>query len=399
MPDAQPTDGTTRGILDDFGAYRTARPDHHRDLFARGMVVLDTATLLDLYRYPAAARADLLKALHRVRDRLWVPHQALAGFWRGREAALGDVGRATDEATAALAAAEEQALRGLRAWADRVSLDAESLHGLEQGLRDAHGHVADRLADVARRHVTAVADTEEDPVVADLDGLLYGRVGEPHPHDPADEPARRGVWRELLVEATARRQDVLLVTGGSGDGWWRVDDEGNPRGPRPDLYEELRAAAGVRLFLMRPDTFLRHAREQFDLAVPEGSFADVGRAARPREDVTGLERLAGAFVADQGFEAVVVDYRRNHVVVEGERRGVERGALVLDAQRGDPRAAAAWIGGLARRHAGIGVVVFPERPADMLLNGVSVLGVPAVWRSGAGWDGSDSAREQGWLTP
>ncbi|NEB93188.1 DUF4935 domain-containing protein [Streptomyces bauhiniae] len=50
-----------------------------------GLVVLDTNVLLNLYRSNESTRRDTLAALARLRERLWIPHQVLAEFWRNRE--------------------------------------------------------------------------------------------------------------------------------------------------------------------------------------------------------------------------------------------------------------------------------------------------------------------------
>ncbi|WP_158842698.1 PIN-like domain-containing protein [Saccharothrix deserti] len=401
-----------RGILDGFGAYRTTRPDHYRDLFARGMVVLDTATLLDFYRCTAATRADFLHALRRLRDRLWVPHQVLAEFWRDREAALGDVERATGQATAALRKAESQALQGLRAWANRVSLAPEELTSLEHGLRDAHAHVVTRLTEVTRQDFVTVVDTEEDQVVADLDGLLYGRVGAPLPPDEhraaVTEAASRAfgdylVWKQLLVEATRRKQDVLLVTGDTEEDWWRLDKNDNPKGPRPELYEEMRAVAGVRLFMMRPDTFLRHAKEQFGLPVRGESIDDVERSLRNQPESLALEMLAVDFTdvfGKRGFTPVLAANKDGYVIMSAGEAGDRCRAFVVNPPLGTPAGAVKWIRRVLRRHAEEGsddVVVLPGRRGDGLLNGLDNVGVATVWQTGDGWAGTELAHEQGWV--
>lgn len=404
-----------RGILDGFGAYRTARADHHRDLFARGTVVLDTDTLLGLYRCTPRSRADLLRALQRIRDRLWVPHQVLADFWRRREAVLGEAEQASARAAEVLRRAEEQAVRGLRAWSDRVSLAPDERFALERVLRDAHEHVVARLTEATRQE--AVVDTEEDQVVADLDGLLYGRVGDPLTPDEhraalaeAAERASRGfppgedgylVWRQVLAEAARRKRDVLLVTGEAAEGWWRLDEHGSARGPRPELYEELRAVAGVRLFTMRPDVFLRHAHELLGPAAREGAADDVERALR-QANTSALQVLAFNFVEVFLARDLMPDYHTGdgHVVLRAGEAGDRRRAFLVDPPFAEPGASVKWVARLVRAHTepgGEDVVVFPDRPGDRVLDGLANLGIPVMWPVGDDWAGSEPARERGWI--
>jgi hypothetical protein len=46
--------------------------------------VLDTNTLLDIYRFTEDARADYLRALGLLGDRLWIPHQTAQEFFERR---------------------------------------------------------------------------------------------------------------------------------------------------------------------------------------------------------------------------------------------------------------------------------------------------------------------------
>jgi hypothetical protein len=55
-----------RGLYDGFEAYRTPSDDDYRDLLTRGTVVVDTNVLLNLYRYNAQTRADLVAVLERL---------------------------------------------------------------------------------------------------------------------------------------------------------------------------------------------------------------------------------------------------------------------------------------------------------------------------------------------
>ncbi|MGW7499712.1 PIN-like domain-containing protein [Streptomyces luteogriseus] len=72
-------------MFDGFAEYRTPSVEDYQRLFSFGLVVVDTNVLLTLYRSNQRTREDLLTVLDRLRERLWVPHQVLAEFWRNRE--------------------------------------------------------------------------------------------------------------------------------------------------------------------------------------------------------------------------------------------------------------------------------------------------------------------------
>jgi PIN like domain/Apea-like HEPN len=86
------------------------------------------------------------------------------------------------------------------------------------------------------------------------------------------------IWLEVMNEAKIKKRDVLIVTGDAKEDWWRRE-RGAIRGPRPELVRELKEAAGVKLFMLRPDSLLMHAQRFLEVRVHDESVKDVERVA------------------------------------------------------------------------------------------------------------------------
>jgi hypothetical protein len=69
------------------------------------------------------------------------------------------------------------------------------------------------------------------------------------------------------------------VTGDVKEDWWRKE-RGQTRGPHPELVSELRDRVGTRLFMLRPESLLVHARDVLNLAISDESVEDVERVDR-----------------------------------------------------------------------------------------------------------------------
>lgn len=65
--------------------YPLSEADRER-AWAEGLIIVDASALLNLYRYPLAARDRLLAVLERLKDRLWLPHQAALEYQRNQRA-------------------------------------------------------------------------------------------------------------------------------------------------------------------------------------------------------------------------------------------------------------------------------------------------------------------------
>jgi NADPH:quinone reductase len=71
------------GIFDGgLATYRTVTEDDYHALLTSGLVVLDTNALLNLYRYVAKTREDLIAVLTSLEGRLWIPHHVMLEFLR-----------------------------------------------------------------------------------------------------------------------------------------------------------------------------------------------------------------------------------------------------------------------------------------------------------------------------
>jgi hypothetical protein len=293
------------GLYGGFEGYKTATDDDYHGVMTQGLIVFDTSVLLNLYRYNRQARRDLFSVMRISGDRLFLPHQVIVEFWRNRESVLRDPLQGSALAKE-LSGYQVKSLEAIRNWANRAGfLDArtqefsstinaafeEALHGLAGVVQEEGGGFSGR--------------TNDDPVLAELEKILQGKVGaplEPAEYEQAVATARHRVeakippgymdaakptedfagdyliWLEVMNEAKIKKRDVLIVTGDAKEDWWRRE-RGAIRGPRPELVRELKEAAGVKLFMLRPDSLLMHAQRFLEVRVHDESVKDVERVA------------------------------------------------------------------------------------------------------------------------
>jgi hypothetical protein len=294
------------GLYDGFEGYRTATDAEYHRLLTSGLVIPDTNVFLNLYRYNEHTRSDLLTVLSGLGNRLWVPRQVMEEFWRNREGVLRDP-RDTEKTAIELMGQRERAVITFRTWANRVGLPARRGDQLIKVLTGAFDEVISGVGELADRDAGQFArDTNKDPVLASLEPILRGSIGrgmdkadyaaaleeakkrgaEKRPPGYKDsgkqDPAAAGdylIWAQVLREAKLRERDVLLVTGDVKEDWWRRE-HGELRGPRPELVDEMRVSAGVRLFMIRPETLLLYGSQVLQVEVREESVEDIERVTQ-----------------------------------------------------------------------------------------------------------------------
>lgn len=298
-------DDLGRGLFDGYEAYRTPTDDDYRKVLTSGLVVVDTNVLLNLYRYSTQARKDFLEVLRALRDNLWVPERVVHEFWTNRESVLRDP-RGTAETLKQLDELSSKTQTQITKWAKLASLSNDSTASMIKAVRDGIERIQKTIEDHEEDQYAAFAqNTNIDPVLNELSGILAGKVGAPFASDEFDDLVKRGnervaaeippgfsdvkrkgengaygdylVWEQLLREATANPRDVLFVTADSKPDWWRMASRGELRGPHRDLVKELHQRAGVRLFMLQPDQLLKYAKATLEVSVDEGSAAFVAQ--------------------------------------------------------------------------------------------------------------------------
>lgn len=316
-----PDDG--RRLTVDFAAWLNQVPVPPERFFRTGLVVLDANVLLDLYRITPDARTQVLDAFGRIGDRLWVPYQAAIEFSRNRKRVVEDrmstfkqarhlLRAATGDAVEVLesAVAQLQDLRErnatTRQWDLReAALDRESLHARLAGVMDS---ALAELAALDAEHDLRPKDMQHlDPLLSQIDELLAQRIGPGYPAPELralvedahsfrfpnkippgfldagkENPLRAAgdflLWRQTLDKAAQiadQERLVMLITRDFKGDWWELDAKKRPRGPRPELVQELRDLARADLLLVSLRDFTEGAKIHLSSAVSNQTLEEL----------------------------------------------------------------------------------------------------------------------------
>ena len=166
-------------IYANFGAFRTPTTSDYEQVMRSGLVVVDANVLLNLYRYNDQARHDLLGALEKIAANLWVPHQVMKEFWGGRLSALDARERRARQLCTAMDAAFQTVRKLLRDWMPNVSLKEEQLKAMVARIDACSEQLQDEVLDISSvdSDRSAWINTDNDPIVSELERILDGRVG------------------------------------------------------------------------------------------------------------------------------------------------------------------------------------------------------------------------------
>lgn len=333
--------GPLKGMFDGFEGYRTVSDADIQNALQKGLVVVDTNVLLNLYRYDDAARDDLFTVLGAVGDRLFIPHQVMVEFWRNRESAARERAGTAQVTIDQLEATHAQAQGHLRTWANRLAIADELRDQLLEALANTFSDLCAAVgASAGGDGNVGAKNTEEDAVLAKLNDLLAQKVGEALPREDHVNAVKEGlrrvekqippgykdrkkdgddvagdylVWHQSLIEAKRRCHDVgslVFVTGDSSDEDWYRKESNEIRGPRTELFEEARTFAEVRLFMLRPPSLVFHAQSALNLSIDEGTVEKIARSDTtsrlPGWTTENVSRLLERLTTEGSVQAAVI---------------------------------------------------------------------------------------------
>ena len=300
-----------------FPQYDQFDPAREAEAWRQGLFVFDTNVLLNLYRYRATTRDELIQVLGKLAGRIWIPHHVALEFQRNRLKVIAEQSKRFSEVRKAV----EKARLTLTSELDKLQL--RKRHSLidPQPLTDGFDALAnDFLGRLDQLQQTQQGLTAPDPLKQKIEALFDGRVGsapesqevveglyaeaalrfkaaippgyqdsdkdkgesDEHSHGGIRYKKKYGdflVWRQITLHAKAiEAKRLIFVTDDGKEDWWLKIQADGPKtiGPRPELIEEAWVQGTVTTFLMySPEGFLKYAGEFLKASVSEETLREV----------------------------------------------------------------------------------------------------------------------------
>jgi hypothetical protein len=311
-----------RGIFTDFIEFKDQDVVEPSAPGENAIFAIDANVLLNLYKFNRSTAREVLDALGRMSETLFVPHQALHEFWSRRE----DVQRGVhhSEAVGKIESSVDEISRVTEQWLTRTGLGNDTNQipesNMSQRVRDdllAARAAATRVADHIRR-TQSDALAGEEWVLPLLESTLKGRVGEAPtaearkellakfvervkdniPPGTRDVEVRKGdatrafgdyfIWSQCIQEAQMRSTkagkplDLTLVTNDLKDDWVRfAGNDARPPLAHRHLIREYHEATRGQFRIRTFRDLLDIANAHFGAEVSEQSRAQVDAQSKP----------------------------------------------------------------------------------------------------------------------
>ncbi|UGS24991.1 PIN domain-containing protein [Microbacterium resistens] len=304
-----------------FRGYYPPSDEELEKIWDEGVIVLDTNAMLNILRYSAATRDELLDLLNKKKEQVWIPYQVGLEFHRNRRGMPGQLTKAFDDVKVALDSSVGRIDAALNELRRHARQEADELGAAF----DEHAKkLKKKLRRIGKKHADAVTSEQVQAATFNKISELYeDRVGPRYDDDRLKEIFREGearyikqvppgyrdaatkkddskygdlvLWRQILDHAEIVKRPLLFVTDDGKDDWWQK--HGSQKiGPRPELVEEYFDASGYRAHFYTSRSFLHFAKERGESVSEEAveEVREISKQAKRFAIDADLNRLAAS---------------------------------------------------------------------------------------------------------
>ena len=334
----------------------------YKTIWETSLFVFDTNVLLNLYRYQASTRDQLLDVLGKLSDRIWIPHHVALEFQRNRFTVLADQNKRFSEVHNVVMSAKE------RLRSDLEKLQLERRHSLidPAPLVDGFDSLARKFLETLEKiQENQQKLTDPDPLKDQIETLFNGRVGPEigkqsdvdkiysdaekryqmgippgyldankdkhesaeYVHGGVNYKRKYGdflIWHQLLSYAKQQEiKSVVFVTDDSKDDWWWTVKSDGPKtlGPRPELRDEASRIGGITQFTMyKPEGFLTYSKDFLQSEISNEAIQEVRDVSSVRYESARMFRDVMARARVEAERAVYTWLNKNYDAVDVNQR-------------------------------------------------------------------------------
>lgn len=275
------------------------------------LIVFDTNTLLNIYRYSKPTRNTFLTSLEKVKDNIWIPYQVGLEFNLNRREAMLEIETKGVKIADSIKNKVKSFVNDVKK--DLDSFPIKSIDGqvtrkeITESFEKEIYSLQENFLNNEFKKLQVLIDNDDDKM-NHLADLFEGKVGESFTQEQIHEICEEGkvryeknvppgfkdktkigskiynalefeskygdliLWKQIIQKAKLEKKRIIVfVTDDHKEDWW-YEIKGKKIGARAELKNELKRESGSDLILMNTNTFLKETSSdklREDLVVPD----------------------------------------------------------------------------------------------------------------------------------
>ncbi|WP_282036184.1 PIN-like domain-containing protein [Saccharicrinis aurantiacus] len=267
--------------------------EHEENIYNNALIVLDTNSLLNLYRYSKDPRAKYLEILSHVNDRLFLTHQIGAEFYKNRHALITDRSSFKSNLKKFIDKQHDFLLNSIESSAECSSLrilrhEEDLRKEIENDIIDVRTKISARIDkfmdDVDINYIyrddpilKEITDLYSDKITAELslddkkaifkegDERFLNKIPPGYKDEKKPSPFKYGdliIWKELMRLASEKKTDILFISDDRKEDWV-IELNGKDLGARKELIKEFYSETGQLFSSITTKSFIQMMSDKF----------------------------------------------------------------------------------------------------------------------------------------
>ncbi|MBD1936735.1 PIN-like domain-containing protein [Microcoleus sp. FACHB-68] len=302
-------------MKDLFPGYYSLSEEEFVELWKNCVFIIDTNSILNLYRYNEETRKDFINVLRKIENRLWIPHQVALEFQENRNTVINEQDNKFKTIEEILVEEESRIKGKLRKF---PSIDYENF------IVKLNKLFNEFLEENKSLETRQLKPEDQDFIRDVIDDLFKGKIGEAPTEQELNDIYKDGekrypmkyppgfqdlnnkkkgtpylyngmsfkreygdliLWKEILKEVKDNnRKYVIFITDDRKEDWWR-EEEGKTIGARPELVEEICKEGASIFYMYTPERFLEFAKKYIEVDVKKESIKQVEEISAIRSNL------------------------------------------------------------------------------------------------------------------
>ncbi|MCL1701611.1 PIN-like domain-containing protein [Lysinibacillus sp. Bpr_S20] len=266
------------------------------------IVILDTNTLLNIYRYSNETRAKLITAIKSIQNNIWMPYQVGLEFNLNRRNVISNLNREKETRKSEIEKVINDSVIPLQQSVRAVSLKSTDANLQKKEIIEFIEEKTTNLKNELQRQIDELfemVDISED-LASEIATIFDGHIGECYTQEQLNEKLKDAkerfenklppgykdankveitnyngirferkygdliVWHQILDKASDENiKKVVIITDDNKEDWW-FKSGGKTIGPRAELKNEMLRIANADLYMLNANSFLNNLVSEED---------------------------------------------------------------------------------------------------------------------------------------
>ncbi len=292
-----------------FPGYFKLEEKELQTLWDTALFTFDANILLNLYRYSDETREDFFKILAKIKDRVWIPHQAAQEFFDNRLSVISQQEKSYEDAITSLNTIQKEFENSRQhpflsnKLLSKFSILTKEICTELNVNKEVHNNRI--LNDDILEKIQSIFNNKvgDDFKESELDGLIKeGEDRFKNKTPPGFKDAKKGdlesdtrkfgdffVWKQISNKSNELKIGIILVTDDRKEDWW-VRFKGKTLHPRPELIKEFIELTNQSFHMYQADRFLEFARDYLKENINQNAIDEI-RELRKLDEQERLNQI------------------------------------------------------------------------------------------------------------